>query len=34
MAGEELGRTTAVQHEIDVEGAIPIRQQAYRLPEA
>ena len=34
MAGEKLGRTTAVQHEIDVEGATPIRQQAYRLPEA
>ena len=34
MAGEELGRTTAVQHETDVEGATPIRQQAYRLQEA
>ena len=34
VAGEKLGRTTAMQHEIDVEGATPIRQQAYRLPEA
>ena len=34
VAGEELGCTTAMQHEIDVEGAAPIQQQAYRLPEA
>ena len=34
MAGEKLGRTTTVQHEIDVEGSTPVRQQAYRLPEA
>lgn len=34
VAGEKLGRTTAVQHEIDVEDSAPIRQQSYRLPEA
>ena len=34
VAEEKLGRTTVVQHEVDVGDSTPIRQQAYRLPEA
>ena len=34
VAGDKLARTTAVQHEIDVEGSAPIWQQSCCLPEA
>ena len=34
VSGEKLGRTSVVQHEMEVGDSSPIRQQAYRLPEA